>query len=87
MTSGQTAVMLVLVGGLAVTGWICIYKTDALVRMHRRQYEKYAMVRLNPFSRMVTKSWYPTYLFASGVAIWLWDIALIYLFWFRKPAR
>ena len=85
MTTGQTAIMLVVTGGLAVTGWICIYKTDVLVRMHRRQYEKYSIVRLNPFAGMVTRSWYPGYLRASGVLIWLWDIALIYLIWFRKP--
>jgi len=79
--------MLALVTALAVVGWICIYKTDALVTRQRRQYEKYAFVRFNPFAGMVTKSWYPAYLRVSGVCIWLWDITLIYLFWFRKPPQ
>ena len=87
MATGQTVVMLALVVGLAITGWLCFYKADALAARQRRQYEKYAFVRLNPFSSMVTKSWYPTYLRVSGVLIWLWDITLVYLIWFRKPPQ
>lgn len=79
--------MLAMVVALAVTGWFCIYKTDVLVRMQRKQYDKYAFVRCNPFARMVNKSWYPRYLVASGVFIWLWDIVLIYLVWFHRPVR
>ncbi len=85
MPAGATVVMLILIAGLAITGWFCIYKTDVLVRRARRQYEKYTIVRIPPLSSMVTKDWYPTYLRFFGVLVWIWDIVLIYLVWFHKP--
>ena len=87
MTTGETVVMGALVVGLAITGWLCIYKAEALAERQRKQFEKYGIVRFNPFAAIVTKSWYPTYLRVSGALIWLWDILLVYLIWFRKPPQ
>ena len=87
MATGQTLVLLALTGGLAICGWLCMYRTDALVERQRRRYEKSEWVRAYPFSSMVMKDWYPTYLRGSGLLIWLSDIFLIYFFWFRKPVR
>ena len=75
--------MAALVAGLAIVGWLCIYKTDALVERARRRYEKHWFVRAYPFSRMVMQDWYPTYLRCSGVLIWVWALVLIYLVWVR----
>jgi len=84
---GGMVLMAILVAALAICGWLCIYKTDALVERQRRRYQKYALVRLYPFSGMVMKSWYPAYLRGSGILLWLWDVVLIYLMWIRKPVR
>jgi hypothetical protein len=92
VTAGQVPpaavfVTAVVVAGLAICGWLCIYKTDALVEQQRRRYEKHGWIRAYPFSGMVMKSWYPTYLRCSGIFVWLWDLVLIYLLWVRKPVR
>ena len=82
-----TIAMAIVVAGLAISGWLCVYKTDMLVERQRRRYEKHPWVRMYPFSSMVMKSWYPTYLRYSGLALWVWCFALIYLVWIRKPIR
>jgi hypothetical protein len=79
--------MLGLNAGLAICGWLCLYKTDVLVSRQRRRYENHWWIRAYPFSSMVMKSWYPAYLRYSGLALWLWDLYLVYLLWFRKPVR
>jgi hypothetical protein len=84
--AGRT-VMFILAVGLAVCGWLCVYKTDVLVRRQRRRYEEHWWIRAYPFSSMVMKSWYPTYLRCAGVLVWIWDLAIVYLVWFRKPLR
>ena len=80
-------VMFALVAGLAVCGWLCIYRTDVLVSRQRRRYEQHWWVRAYPLSVMVMKPWYPFYLRFSGVLIWIWDGVIVYLIWFRKPGR
>jgi len=77
----------ILAAALAILGWLCLYKTDTLVAHQRRRYEQHSWVRAYPFSSMVMKDWYPIYLRCSGLVIWLWDLALIYLVWIRKPVR
>ena len=87
MTAAETVIMLALALGLAFAGWNCIYKTDYLVKTHRNQFQSVTGVRFYPFARLVMKPWYPSYLRGCGIAIWLWDVVLIYLVWFRKPAH
>ena len=86
MNAAETAIMLALTFGLAYAGWNCLYKTDYLVKMHRKQFQKAAGVRFYPFASLVVKPWYPAYLRGCGLAIWLCDVVFIYLIWFRRPA-
>jgi hypothetical protein len=44
----------------------------------QKNYEKSKFVQSYPFSNMVLKPWYPTYIRCAGVFIWLWDLAIIY---------
>jgi len=78
-------VLALLLVGLALTGWMCVFRTDMLVQRARAQYERHGLVRLYPFSGLVMKDWYPTYLRCSGVFVWTVDAVLIYLVWVRKP--
>ncbi|MGC2112472.1 MAG: hypothetical protein WA655_23340 [Candidatus Korobacteraceae bacterium] len=78
-------VLALLIVGLAICGWVCVCRTDALVKHARKQYEEHPFIRLFPFSGLVMKSWYPTYLRCSGVFVWIWDAVLIYLVWGRRP--
>jgi hypothetical protein len=82
-TPRESLVLAVLVAGLALVGWLCIYKTDTLVERARRRYERHWFVRAYPFSGMVMKDWYPAYLRFWGIVIWIWALVLIYLMWVR----
>jgi hypothetical protein len=64
--------------GFAVCGWLCVFRTSMLVEWGRRNYAKSRIVRAYPFSNMVLKPWYPTYIRCAGVFIWLWAIAIVY---------
>ncbi len=77
----------VLIAGFAVCGWLCLYKTEMLVAQQRRRYEEHWWVRIYPFSNVVMQEWYPTYLRCAGVFVWIFDLFLIYLIWFAKPAH
>jgi hypothetical protein len=78
-------VLFVLTIGLAICGWLCVFRTEALVEQQQKNYAKHGFVRAYPFSSMVLKSWYPTYLRCAGVFAWVWDAVIIYLVWIRKP--
>ena len=86
MGAAETVIMLALTLGLAFAGWNCVVKNDYLVKIHRQQLEQ-ANARFFPFARFIRKPWYPIFLRMCGIATWLCAIVLIYLTWFREPAR
>lgn len=55
----------------AVAGWFCIFRTDVMVRMGRRNYEKSRLIRSYPFSDFVLKDSYPAYIRGAGVFVWI----------------
>jgi len=73
-------VIMVLV--FAICGWLCVFKTNTLVTMGRKNFEKSKFVRLSPFSNMVLKPSYPIYIRCAGVFVWLWAIAILYAVFF-----
>jgi hypothetical protein len=70
--------------GFAVCGWLCVFKTSALVRMGQRNYARSKFVQAQPFSKMVLKPWYPTLIRCGGIFLWLWELAIIYLILAKK---
>ena len=81
-TSGAIVVALMSVF-FFVCGGLCIFKTKMLVGWVQRNYTKSKAVQAYPFSGMVMKPWYPTYIRGSGIFIWLWALAIDYLVLFR----
>jgi uncharacterized membrane protein YesL len=57
--------------GLAVCGWLCIFRTNTLVTWARKNSKP-------PFSSISMKPQYPAYIRCVGAFILLWAIALIY---------
>jgi len=57
--------------GLAVCGWLCIFRTNTLVTWVRKDAKP-------PFSSIPMKPQYSTYIRCVGAFILLWAIALIY---------
>jgi hypothetical protein len=76
-------VVLNLVFGLSA--WLCIFRTDMLVRWQRKNYANCAFVRAYPFSEMVLKPWYPTYIRFWGVVIVLFTVGIDYLILTQPP--
>ena len=75
----------VLVLGFAVCGWLCLFKTNMLVVWVRKNYEKSPkFIQAYPFSNLVLKPWYPTYIRCAGIFIWLWALGLTYLVVFHR---
>jgi hypothetical protein len=79
MTTSKIIWLVILSLGFAVCGWLCVFRTNMLVTWGRRPYEKSKFVRAYPFSNIVMKPWYPTYIRCAGIFIWLWALAVIYL--------
>ena len=84
MTTSQAIWLVTLVLGLAACGWLCVFKTDMLVRWARQNYQKSKFVQAYPFSYLVLKPWYPAYIRFSGIFIWLWALVIAYLVFFRN---
>jgi cytochrome c biogenesis protein ResB len=65
----------------AVSGWFCIFRTDAMAAMGRRNYEKRKLVRARSSSNssFVLKSSYPMYIRAGGILMRAWMI-VVWLF-------
>jgi hypothetical protein len=84
MTTFGIVWLVVMVLMFAVCGWLCVFKTNMLVTWGRRNYEKSKFVRAYPFSNMVMKPWYPTYIRTAGIFIWLWALAITYFVFFRN---
>ena len=75
----------IMVAGFVVCGWLCLCRTNMLVTWARRNYAKSSkFVQAYPFSNMVMKPWYPTYIRGAGIFIWLWALAIVYLVVFRN---
>lgn len=58
--------------GFAVSGWYCIFRTNSIVKRAQESYTKHKLTRTYPFSGMVMKTWYPTYIRCAGIFIWFW---------------
>jgi len=67
----------------AVAGWFCIFRTNVMVTMGRRNYEKSKFTRNYPFSNFELKDSYPTYIRCAGILIWVWLLAFLYLLIFK----
>ena len=67
----------------AVAGWFCIFRTDKMVAMGRRNYEKSKFTRAYPFSNFVLKDSYPTYIRCGGIFLWVWLLAILFLVIFK----
>jgi hypothetical protein len=78
MTAFGIAWFVIMVLVFVVCGWLCVFKTNMLVAMGRKNYEKSKFAKLSPFSNIVLKPSYPIYIRCAGVFIWLWAIAIIY---------
>jgi hypothetical protein len=76
-------VVLNLVFGLSA--WLCIFRTDIFVKWQQKKYANSAFVRAYPFSGMVLKSWYPTYIRFWGIVILLFTLAIDYLVLTQPP--
>ena len=64
---------------LAALGWACLFRTNVIVEWVRRDYRRSnRFVQAWPFSNLVLKSWYPTYLRSMGICFWIFDSLLIY---------
>jgi hypothetical protein len=66
----------------AVAGWFCIFRTDVMVAMGRRNHEKSKFIHAYPFSSFVLKDSYPTYIRCAGIFIWAWLLAVLGLVMF-----
>lgn len=63
----------------AIAGWFCVFRTNMMVSWGRRNYEKSKFIQSYPFSNIVQKSWYPTYLRCAGIFVWFWVLAILLL--------
>jgi hypothetical protein len=77
------AVVLNLVFGLSA--WLCMFRTNMLAKWQRKNYANSAFVRAYPFSGMVLKPWYPTYIRFWGIVILLFTLAIDYLVLTQLP--
>jgi len=84
MTTFGIIWIVVMVLVFAVCGWLCVFRTNTLVTRRRKNYEKSKFAQGYPFSNMVMKPWYPTYIRAAGIFLWLWALAIVYLVVFRN---
>ena len=84
MNTSRAVWLVIMALGFAVCGWLGVFKTNMLVAMGRKNYEKSKLLRSSPLSGMVLKPWYPTYIRCAGIFFWLWALAIAYLVGFRN---
>jgi hypothetical protein len=77
VTASETAATLLAVFGCAFCGWLCLFRTSAVVGWLRANYARSRLVRAYPFSGLVLRPWYSTYLRCMGIFIWLFGVAFI----------
>jgi hypothetical protein len=76
MTTFKAIWFVIMILVFAVSGWLCLFKTNMLVIWGRKNSKtKFAW---SPFSNIPGKAGYPTYIRCAGVFIWLWAIAITY---------
>jgi hypothetical protein len=80
-----TIVLLVLF--FAFCGWLCVFKTDMLVKWARDNYAKSRFFQRYPFSNVVQKPWYPAYIRGAGIFIWLWALGFVIFVIFASTHR
>jgi len=72
------SIAVLLIVALAIVGWTCVFRTVVVVEWARRRYHKSGrLVRAYPFSNIVLKAWYPTYLRSIGIFVWFFDLLLV----------
>src|SRR5208282_6365678 len=79
ITTFKAAWLVIASLGFVACGYLCVFRTDMVVGWGRKNYEKSKLVQAYPFSNIVLKPWYPTYIRCAGIFIWLWALAVIYL--------
>ena len=67
------------------SAWLCLFRTNMLVKWRQKNDANSRFVRAYPFSGMVLESWYPTYIRHGGVAILLLTAAIDNLVLTRPP--
>jgi hypothetical protein len=77
VTASEIAGTLLAVAGCAVCGWLCLFRTTTVLGWARGTYTKSRVVPAYPFSSLVLKPWYPTYLRCKGGFIWLLGTAFV----------
>jgi hypothetical protein len=77
MKTSDVAIIVILVLFFGFSGWLCLFKTDVLVTMGRKNYAKSKFIRGQTFSNIVFKPWYPTFIRGAGIFIWLWAIGFV----------
>ena len=77
MTGTEMAAVLLAFIGCAVCGWLCLFRTSTVVGWLRANHARSRLVRAYPFSSLVLKPWYPTYLRCMGALIWLFGAAFV----------
>ena len=76
MPASKVVLLVVLSLGFYACGALCIFKTKMLVGWAQKNYSKSKFVQAYPFSGMVMKPWYPTYIRGAGIFIFLWALAI-----------
>ena len=83
MTTSKIIWLVVISLGFYICGALCIFWTSMLVGWAQKNYAKSRLVQAYPFSGIVVKPWYPTYIRCAGIFILLWALAIDYLVLFR----
>jgi hypothetical protein len=73
----------IVIVGLAVLGWACLFRTRILVEYARQRYERSnRFIKAWPGHGTVMKSWYPGYLRSMGIFVWSFDLLIIMVVFF-----
>jgi hypothetical protein len=65
--------------GLAIFGWLCMSRPHVLLKWSQQNYANSKLIQAWPFSNLIFKSWYPTYLRIAGAIFWLCALGGLYL--------
>ena len=65
--------------GLVIFGWLCMSRPHLLLKWSQQNYANSKLIRGWPFSNLIFKSWYPTYLRVAGAVLWICALGVLYL--------
>lgn len=82
-----TALVLAVNALMAAVGWRYLFRTGAVVTQARARQQKKHLTQASLNASLAMQSWYPTYVRCAGVALWVFDLFLIYMVWFWKPPQ